>query len=164
MARRVFFSFHYERDIFRVSQVRMSGVTKGGYEESGFIDHPDWEKIERAGHAAIKRWIDTQMQGASVLAVLIGAETAGRPWVNYEIERARALSLGLLGVRIHNCRDPRTGNTDYAGANPFDGFRIGEGLWARPLSTIVPIYDWVNDRGYANFGSWVEAAAKAAGR
>ena len=42
MARRVFFSFHYEKDIWRASQVRNSWVTKPDRESAGFWD---WEKI-----------------------------------------------------------------------------------------------------------------------
>ncbi len=37
MARRVFFSFHYERDVWRAGQVRNSWVTKDR-EEAGFWD------------------------------------------------------------------------------------------------------------------------------
>jgi len=113
MARRVFFSFHYERDIFRVSQVRNSGVTKGTYEQAGFIDHADWESLERQGDEAIKRWINGQLNGASVTVVLIGAETFDRPWVNYEIQQSYTDEKGMLGIFIHQLKDPRTGQPAY---------------------------------------------------
>lgn len=32
------------------------------------------------------------------------------------------------------------------------------------LSELFRVYDWVNDDGYNNFGSWVESAARQAGR
>lgn len=32
------------------------------------------------------------------------------------------------------------------------------------FSTLFPIYDWIADSGYMNLGSWVEKAAKQAGR
>jgi hypothetical protein len=32
------------------------------------------------------------------------------------------------------------------------------------LSTMFPIHDWSADKGYENLGSWIEAAAKQAGR
>jgi hypothetical protein len=164
MARKVFFSFHYERDIFRVSQVRNSGVTKTGIEQAGFIDHAEWESVERQGDAAIKNWINGQMKGASVLAVLIGAETAGRPWVNYEIIRAYNEGLGMLGIYIDKLKDPRTGLIDYRGNNPFGNVTASDRLGQPALSTFVPTYDWVNDNGYASFGQWVDKAAIAAGR
>lgn len=32
------------------------------------------------------------------------------------------------------------------------------------FSTIFPIYDWAADKGYDNLGTWIESAAKKAGR
>lgn len=163
MARRVFFSFHYERDVIRVSQVRNSGITKAGYEESGFIDKAEWESIERQGEASIKRWINSQLDGAAVTVVLIGAETASRPWVRYEIERSHTQGKGLLGIRIHNLKDFR-GYTDTYGPDPFASATVVESLRIVSLAGRYPIYDWVLNDGYNDFGKWVEAAAKAAGR
>ena len=50
MARKVFFSFKYD-DVSRSMIVRNSRVI-GGDEKAGFIDHADFEKIERQGDAA----------------------------------------------------------------------------------------------------------------
>jgi Thoeris protein ThsB, TIR-like domain len=164
MARRVFFSFYYKRDIFRVSQVRNSGIVKGNYEKSGFIDHADWESLERQGNDAIKRWIDGQLNGASVTVVLIGAETFNRPWVNYEIQQSYADGKGMLGIYIHQLKDPRTGLTDYKGRNPFENIYITNSNPRRYLNEFYPTYDWVDNDGYNNFASWVEAAARRANR
>jgi len=46
MARRVFFSFHYKRDIRRVVQVRNSWVVRGSKETQPFLDRVEWEKIK----------------------------------------------------------------------------------------------------------------------
>jgi len=55
MARRVFFSFHYERDAVRAAQVRNSNVIKNkSIETSDFIDAAKWEEIKRGGDEAIK--------------------------------------------------------------------------------------------------------------
>ncbi len=88
MARRVFFSFHYERDILRVGQIRNSGITKPDLESAGFIDAASWESLKRQGDDAIKRWINSQLDGTSVTVVLIGAQTSERDWVKYEIEQS----------------------------------------------------------------------------
>jgi hypothetical protein len=32
------------------------------------------------------------------------------------------------------------------------------------LSSIFSVYDWISDNGYSNFATWVEAAARDAGR
>jgi hypothetical protein len=164
MARRVFFSFHYDRDIFRVSQVRNCGVTKGNYEQAGFIDHADWESLERKGEEAIKRWINSELNGASVTVVLIGAETFDRPWVNYEIQQSYAEGKGMLGIYIHQLKDPRTGLTDYKGRNPFGNIYLANSNPRRYLSEFYPTYDWFSDDGYLNFATWLEAAARGAGR
>ncbi len=164
MARRVFFSFHYQRDIFRASQVRNSGVTKGSYEQAGFIDHADWESLEREGDSAIRRWIDGQMSGASVTVVLIGAETYDRPWVNYEIQQSYADGKGMLGIYIHQLKDARTGLPDVRGRNPFENIYISDSNPRRYLSAIYQTHDWISDNGYLNFPTWVENAARQAGR
>ena len=62
MIRRVFFSFHYERDIWRVSQIRNSWVTKPDREAAGFWDAAKWEEVKRGGDAAIKKWINEQLK------------------------------------------------------------------------------------------------------
>lgn len=149
MARRVFFSFHYERDVQRAGVVRNSWVTKPDRESAGFFDAGIWEEAKEKGEAAIKTLIDNALLGTTVTAVLIGAETSSRTYVKYEIDRSIARGNGLLGIRIHNIQD-FAGNTDTAGANP--------------LPSGYPVYDWVNDDGYNNLGSWVETAAKKAGK
>ena len=83
MARRVFFSFHYKQDAARAGVVRNHSVTKSGLGDAGYIDAADWETLERQGERAIQNWIDRQLQGTSVTVVLIGRETANRPWVQY---------------------------------------------------------------------------------
>jgi hypothetical protein len=118
MARRVFFSFHYERDVWRANVVRNSWVTKGNYIEAGFIDSAEFEKIKKQGDQAIKKWIDEQLEGTSVTVVLIGAETYLRKWVRYEIIKSFDRGNGLLGVYIHNIED-KNGKIDLKGSNPF---------------------------------------------
>ena len=102
MSRKVFFSFHHSGDIGRIGQVRNSWLTKG--EDAGYVDEADWESIKRQGEGAVKKWIDTQLNGTSVTVVLIGNETASRPWVNYEIRESHKKKNGLLGIYIHNCK------------------------------------------------------------
>jgi len=162
MARRVFFSFHYLNDIWRVSQIRNSWVTQSR-ETAGFWDSADWEEVKRGGDESIKRWIENQLNGVSVSIVLIGSETANRKYVLHEIKRSHELSKGLLGIWIHNMRD-RFGDTSSKGNNPFNQFYIEEGNRRKSLSEIYPTYNWVTDDGYSNFSGWIEDAACAAGR
>ena len=62
MARRVFFSFHYDEDINRSMTVRNSWVTQGK-EAAGFIDKAEFEKVKRNGENAVYKWIDKQLEG-----------------------------------------------------------------------------------------------------
>jgi PKD repeat protein len=163
LARRAFFAFHYERDIWRAGQVRNSWVAKPDRETAGFWDAADWERVKRQGDDAIKRWIKDQLNGTSVTVVLIGYETAKRDWVKFEIIESYKKGNGLLGIYIHNLKDT-DGNTDYKGDNPFDHIYIERDGREVYFSELYPNYDWVNDNGYSNIGSWIETAAKKAGK
>lgn len=162
MARRVFFSFHYENDIWRANQVRNSWLTKDR-EAAGFWDGSLWEEAKKKGEDAIKRMIDRGMEGTSVTAVLIGSETNGRKYIKYEIDRSLERGSGLLGIYIHRLGD-QGGFADSKGENPFSNLVIREGGKETLLSQLFSTYDWEADDGYENFGDWVEKAARDAGR
>ena len=164
MARKVFFSFHYARDAWRVAQVRNCWLVRAGHETQPFLDGAAWESIKRQGDTAIKRWIDRQLAGTSVTVVLIGAATALRPYVQYEIAQSVNERKGLLGIRIHNLKD-QNGAHDAMGANPFQFFQVARGLgYSVALSSIIPVYDWVQQDGRRNMGEWIERAATTVGR
>ncbi len=154
MARKIFFSFHYERDSWRAGQVRNSNVVSSE-DRYGFVDAADWESIKKKGDAAIERWIDDQLKNTSVSVVLIGAETADREWVQREILRSWNRGNGIVGVRIHNIKDQEK-KTDTVGRNPFDDFKLPDGT---RLSSVCKTYDWVNDDGRKNLGKWADDAA-----
>ena len=78
--------------------------------------------------------------------VLIGAETASRKFVDYDIEQSIARRNGLLGIYISGIKDQK-GNTDTQGTAP-----------ARLTRASANCNYW--DR--SKFGDWVEAAYKAA--
>src|SRR3989338_6130161 len=110
MARRVFFSFHYQRDIWRVNQIRnMPNIP--GAAAAGFQDASLWEEAKNKGEAAIKKLINDGLQNTSVTVVLIGAMTAGRQYINYEIEQSIARGNGLVGIQIHHLEN-QSGETD----------------------------------------------------
>ena len=143
MARRVFFSFHYQRDIWRANVVRNCGEFIGTA-AAGFSDASLWEEAKRKGDAAIKRMIDGALIGTTVTVVLIGAQTASREYVNYEIDKSIERGNGILGIHIHMIPD-RTRQTDWRGAVP-----------AKLLNSKYRVYDWPNDS--ATFARWIEEA------
>jgi hypothetical protein len=162
MARRVFFSFHFERDITRANVVRNSWVTQDR-EEAGFFDASLWEDAKTKGDDAVHALIKKGLDGTTVTAVLIGAETAGRKYVEYEIIESYNRGNGLIGVYIHQIKDLR-GGTDVRGTNPFASIYVTRNGQKVYFTDIYPTYDWVDNSGYANLGTWVEQAAKAAGK
>lgn len=163
MARKAFFSFHYKRDVVRANQVRNSWVTKDTKEAAGFIDAAAFEEVEKGGDSAIKKWINNQLDGTSVTVVLIGAETSQRDYVKYELQKSYEKGNGILGIYVHQCKD-LAGKTDSKGSNHFGS--IGKDANGKDVyfSDSYPCYDWVVDNGYENLGSWIEKAAKQAGR
>jgi len=163
MARKSFFSFHYKNDVWRAMQVRNSWVTKDYKEAAGFIDAVDFEKIEKEGEAAIKRWIDNQLIGTSVTVVLIGSDTSNRPYVKYELQKSYTKGNGMLGIYIHQQKDIN-GNKTTKGSNQFGEIGKDSNGKAIYFSVDYPFYDWVDDDGYNNMGKWIEVAAKRAGR
>jgi len=148
MARKVFFSFHYDRDSWRVGQVRNCNVV-AGYEKNPFYDKVNWETIKRQGDDAVKKWINEQLYGTSVTVVLIGKETSNRRWVKYEINRSIELGKGLIGIDISKIKDQK-GQVDEAGINPLP----------KPYRK----YLWNNESGRENLGKWIEKAAVGTGR
>jgi hypothetical protein len=161
MARRVFFSFHYERDVRRVVQVRNSWLIRPGSEAQPFYDKAAFEEAKRRA-GGIEKWIEGQLAGTSVTVVLFGAETYERPWVRHEIKRSLELGKGILAIDIHRVKDPQLGS-DVQGSNPLSYWQIPRNGRQVSLDTIYRTYDWVLDDGYTNISAWIEAAAKAAG-
>lgn len=155
MARKLFFSFHYERDAWRAAQVRNCNKL-ASEDQTGFIDAVDWESIKKQGNDAIRRWIAKQLNGTSVTAVLIGAETAEREWVQHEISESWNRGNGIIGIWIHNVKDSEK-KTDIKGANPFDTFKLPNG---QLLSSVCKTYDWIQDDGREQLGAWAEEAVK----
>jgi hypothetical protein len=133
MARRVYFAFDY-LDVFSVNQIRRSGQFID-VAVAGFTDASQWEELKRKDDAIIKRAIDTSLKNTSVTVACIGARTASRRWVKYELAASVARGNGLLGIYL-----PGTG-----------GHPIPKTL----TDTGAPVYRWNPNR----FAVWVETAA-----
>ena len=156
MARKAFYSFHYNPDNWRAGQVRNMGVIDGDQPASD----NDWETITRGGDAAIQRWIDNQLDGKSVAIVLIGSNTAGRKWINYEIKKAWGENKGIFGIHIHNIKD-KTGNQTTKGSNPFSGIIVADKnlgsivkTYDPPYTTSTEVYNYIR----LNLAGWIETA------
>jgi hypothetical protein len=148
MARRAFFSFHYQRDIWRVNQIRnIPNVT--GCAAAGFQDASLWEEAKNKGDATVKSLIDKGLENTTVTVVFVGSQTAGRKFINYEIDQSIARGNGIVAVQVHELKD-KAGNPDAAGAIP-----------SKITAKGYKAYKYVD---HASLGRWIEEAAKAAGK
>lgn len=153
---RVFYSFHYDKDAWRTNQVRCMGLVEG----SQVVSSNDWETLKRRGERAIIDWIDDQLYGRSCTVVLVGSETASRPWVRYEIRRSWELGKKLLGIRVHRLLDQNQRAT-HPGSNPFTTIATPLGT----LADVVPLHDppgvWSTDvygTIASNLTHWIASA------
>ncbi len=162
MARRAFFSFHYELDVQRSSVVRHSRLTHN--EQLSFMDASLWEEAKKKSTDALKKLISDALQNTSVTVILIGSHTNDRPWVKYELEKSIARGNGIVGVRVNKIKDFQ-GKVTQRGINPLDSsevtFTNGN---KKSASAHYKTYDYVDDDGYNNLGAWIEEAARLAGK
>jgi hypothetical protein len=156
---KAFYSFHFNNDVVRVGQVRNMGAVEGDQ----IIDDNSWEKVKKEGRSAIEGWINRQMASCDVVIVLVGEETASRPWVDYEVRRAWDTGKPVFGIRIHGLKNFQ-GRTSRAGANPFEAISMEGG---GKLSTYVPLYDptgMTSQDTYAyiseNIKGWIKKAPR----
>jgi hypothetical protein len=133
MARHVFYSLHYDADRSRVDGILHSKVLTANVE----LKLPEWDKVKRSGALAIRRWVENSLKGRSCTIVLIGEQTASRPWVHYEIKRSLELGLGVFGVHVHHLLDKK-GQPSKKGANPFEHPDAGLGASAAEIAVYEP--------------------------
>ncbi len=159
MTRKVFYSFHYIPDNWRASQVRNIGAVEGNKPAAD----NDWETVKKGGDPAIQRWIDGQMTGRTCTVVLIGAETAKRKWIDYEINKAWDAGKGVVGIHVHNLKDVLEQQSK-KGTNPFAHIPAKSSTF---LSSVIKTYDppYTDSKlVYAyikeNLSDWIEEAVK----
>jgi hypothetical protein len=159
VSKSVFYSFHYDRDSWRVQEIIQMGALEG----QTILNPQDWEAVKRRGDAAIKKWIEEQMAYKSAVVVLVGAQTASRPWVRHEIAYAWDNRKPLVGIRIHGLAD-KNGKTDVAGDSPFALVKLTGGgtvadyvqLYTPSGSSSQQVYAAIKN----NLSTWVGNAHK----
>ena len=148
MARRCFFSFHYEPDNSRAAQVRNMGMVDGNRP----VSDNDWESIRRGGDRAIRNWIGDQLHGRSCTIVLVGTNTAKRKWIDYEIIESWNQGMGVVGIHVHGLKN-LNGRISGRGPNPFA--HIGYGTSSTKLSSIVRSYNPQGTNSKARY-AWIK--------
>jgi hypothetical protein len=159
MAKSVFFSFHYDRDAWRVQQV----INMGKLDGQPLLSAQRWEEVKRQGDQAIKNWIAEQMKYKGAVVVLVGAQTAQRPWVKHEIAYAWDNYKPLVGVRINGLAD-RNGRADVQGANPFQSVSLRGGGTVGDHVRLYTPNGSTSQQVYANISNslttWVDNAVE----
>ncbi|OCW20753.1 TIR domain-containing protein [Pseudomonas sp. S3E12] len=117
MARRTFFSFHYQEDVWRAWNVRNCWVVNDDRQSVGFFDGSVFEASKKEGDDALKVFLRNGLNNTSVTCVLTGQLTASRRWVRYEIVRSVLKGNGLLAVDIHGVKN-KAQVTGVKGADP----------------------------------------------
>jgi len=148
MARRCFFSFHYEPDNSRAAQVRNMGMVDGNRP----VSDNDWEDVTRGGDRAIQNWIGNQLYGRSCTVVLVGTNTAKRKWIDYEIIESWNRGMGVVGIHIHGLRN-LNGRISRKGLDPFA--HIAYGNSNAKLSSIVRCYNPQGTNSKARY-AWIK--------
>lgn len=102
--RHVFISHHHADDHLVSNMTNM--LARNGYEirNSSIRAKPANQQRIKNGLVsdnAIKRLLRMKMSWASTVIVLIGKDTASRPWVNWEIQKAHELGKRIVGVYEH---------------------------------------------------------------
>lgn len=157
MVKSIFASFHYDNDNSRVQQV----LKMGAIEEASKVTAQDWETVKYKTDSAIENWIHSQMLRKSAVVVLVGAETAQRKWVKYEIRKAWDDRRPLVGIRIHGLKN-LNGYAASAGANPFATISTKAGdtldnwltLYSPSGSDSKAVYASIS----SNLESWINSA------
>ena len=145
MAKRIFFSFHYDDvEMFRANVVRNHWMTKEDREDAGFFDASIWESARRAGPDSVKRLVNDALDGTSITVVLIGTDTYARRWVRYEILKSMQRGNALFGVHINGIRDKDRTTKTY-GPNPFECLAVTYNT----DGTSLALLEWEN-------GAWRE--------
>lgn len=120
MAKRVFFSFHYQ-DVkeFRANVVRNHWMTKPDRRICGYYDASIWESAQKQGDTALKRLINAGLEQTSNTCVLIGSETYLRPWVRYELLKSYKRGNHIFAVHINSIKS-KDKTTKALGPNPME--------------------------------------------
>jgi hypothetical protein len=158
MARRVFFSFHHDpTNVWKVQQIKQMNTL---LDTNQFLSN-DWEEVKKKGDAAVKAWINNQLDGCGVTLVFITQHAHSRPFIRYEIERSISEKKGLFGIYIHDLKD-KEGDTHIQGVNPLpNGFKVyNPSNYINGLGGLDTPYKVIKNY----IGTWIEEAAKQVGR
>ena len=102
MARRIFLSFAHE------DRAQVQGFALLQWNPNvdfEFVGRHLISPVESNDEAYIKQKIRERMNGTSVTVVLIGKNTAGSGWVEWEVQESLAKGNAVIGIRLKDSGD-----------------------------------------------------------
>lgn len=152
MAKRVFFSFHYQDVIdFRANVVRNHWLTKPDRQVAGFFDSSIWESAKKTSELALKRLINKGLENTSNTCVLVGSDTYNRRWVSYEIMKSMAVGNHIFCVHINTIKG-KDGKTKAKGNNPLYYLGVSFSEDGKKIN----LHDYINNKWikYPDLEGW----------
>lgn len=101
ITKNVFVSHHHKDDRLIDSLTSLLSRKDYSIRNSSIRTNPDNQERFSSGQvpeSTIRRLLRMKMRWASTVIVIIGKETASRPWVNWEIEEAFSQGKTIVGV------------------------------------------------------------------
>jgi len=99
--RRVFFSFHAE-DYAQVQGLRL--LAHSPHNNLDFRCKNFFTPIQSDRESVIKKHIERFLKRAEVLVCIVGNGTGWRDWVDWEINKAKEMGIGICAIRLENTR------------------------------------------------------------
>lgn len=152
MARKVFFSFHYQDVIdFRANVVRNHWLTKPDRQQAGFFDSSIWESAKKTGVSALKKLINDGLHNTSNTCVLVGSDTYNRRWVSYEIMKSIEVGNHIFAIHINSVKG-KDGKTKSKGNNPLYYLGLSFSSDGKKLN----LHDYINNKWikYPDLEGW----------
>lgn len=106
MTRRVFFSFHYQRYVWRTIQIRSIPIVIG-CPAAGFQDTPLREEGKKNGHGDIAKIIGVTIYNTSTIIAFITNKISNNELTEYKIELSNARGNGLIGIQVRHLQNQK---------------------------------------------------------
>ena len=140
---RVFFSFAYTEDHHRAKTIMEQYLVHPNTSATGFIEDGEIDRMCEEGLVRVYQWIEGEVSKADVVVVLIGHNTAGKHFVEYEIAQAQKNAKPIIGIFIEGLPD-QNGQLNPKGRSS--------------LFPVFPLYDYIKDQGANDLPLWLQKA------
>ena len=125
MPRSVFVSYVFE-DKWRYDQ--MKRWEADGLLPAGIILISEKRDVRQGGEPAVREHLQSRIQGASAVVVLVGNSTYNHDWVRYELSFATSANKHVLAVRLPDTYGAAPEHFRHLPLLPFDPSAISAAL------------------------------------